>query len=39
MWVREVVAVHYGHLGSQHQGLVGLYLSLTPRDDSSDEDR
>lgn len=38
MWTSEAVAVHYGPLRSQHQGLEGLYLSLTPRDNGSDED-
>jgi hypothetical protein len=38
MWIGEVVAVSSGPLGFQHPGLEGLYLSLTPRDDSSDED-
>lgn len=39
IWTSEVVAAHLDSLGSQHLGLEDLYLSLTPRNNSSDEDR
>lgn len=38
MWISEVVADFDG-LGSQHQGPEDLYLSLTPRNNSSDQNR